>query len=191
MYMKSTLLDGAVDENPTLQAAAQIIVEELEERGVEVVRFELRKIEIAPCQGCFGCWVKTPGRCLVEDASWEITENLVQSGLAVLLTPVTFGGYSSELKKALDRAIGCVSPSFTKIAGETHHRRRYPKSPKLLGIGINKPHHREDEQIFKTLVSRNALNLHSPAWTTAVLTEGITDERITHSIAECLSELEL
>lgn len=39
-------------------------------------------------------------------------------------------------KKGLDRLIGLVSPFFTKIAGETHHRPRYDRYPALLAVGV-------------------------------------------------------
>ena len=39
---------------------------------------------------------------------------------------------------------------------------RYARSPLLIGVGLLSNPDEESEQIFKTLVARNAINLHSP-----------------------------
>ena len=82
--------------------------------------------------------------------------------LLVFLTHVTFGGYSSELKKAVDRLIPLLSPFFVKIGREIHHRPRYPRYPPILGVGLLPVPDQEKEKIFRTLVERNAVNYHSP-----------------------------
>lgn len=133
--MRAVLLDGAKERENTFELIHHILVQEVRSRDFQLVTFRLRTLEIAPCQGCFGCWTRTPGKCLVDDTSQEIARQLAESDLLVLLTSVTFGGYSSELKKALDRQICLISPFFSKIEGETHHRRRYPSSPRLIAIG--------------------------------------------------------
>ncbi|MHA2001037.1 MAG: hypothetical protein ACTSVU_02975 [Promethearchaeota archaeon] len=56
----------------------------------------------------------------------------------IYFTPITFGGYSSTLKKALDRQICILSPYFRKVNGEIHHKKRYNKYPSLIGIGYQK-----------------------------------------------------
>ncbi len=78
----------------------------------------LRDIDIAPCVGCFGCWLQTPGISLIDDAAREVTRKIMGSDLVAYVTPITFGGYLSDLKKALDRSIGLISPFFTRIGGE-------------------------------------------------------------------------
>jgi len=48
-------------------------------------------MQIAACVGCFGCWVKTPGNCVIDDYGRETTRKAIQSDLMVGLIPVTFG----------------------------------------------------------------------------------------------------
>ena len=62
---------------------------------------------------------------------------LVHSDLVVFLTPVTFGGYSSELKKALDHVIPILQPFMQKRGGETRHPQRYVRRRDLLVIGTS------------------------------------------------------
>jgi multimeric flavodoxin WrbA len=160
--MNAVILDGSLQNDEIYDNIRSSIAQELGNNWT-VESFVLRDMKIAHCMGCFGCWVKTPGMCVMKDDSAKIDKAVVNSDLLIFLTPITFGGYSSELKKALDRIICIVSPFFTTINGETHHKPRYAKHPKLIGIGILPERDDESEQIFSELIHRNAVNLHAPA----------------------------
>ena len=134
-----------------------------------MTNWTLRDEKIAYCLGCFECWTKTPGLCRIDDTGREVVESIIGGDLVIYLTPITFGGYSSELKKAVDRSIGLLSPFFTRIDGEVHHQARYDRYPSLLGIGVLPASHPVQEQIFDTLVGRNAINLHAPRHCSLVL----------------------
>jgi hypothetical protein len=101
--------------------------------------------------------------CRIDDTGRSVAASLINSDLVVYLTPVTFGGYSSELKKALDRSICLILPFFTRIDGEVHHQPRYECYPSLLGLGVLPAPDLEQERIFARLVERNAINLHAPS----------------------------
>ena len=117
-------------------------------------------MDIQPCRGCFSCWVKTPGRCIIQGDDQEaILRATAASDLVIWLTPITFGGYAPELKKALDRIIPVLLPFFIKIRGETHHPLRYPRQRRLLAIGTQKQEDADSEAVFRRLVRRNALNM--------------------------------
>ncbi len=166
--MRASILNGSEKDDPAAEALHEILLHELETLDYKVEPFILRELDIRRCVGCFGCWVQTPGLCLVDDASRTIARAISQSDLVIYLTPVTFGGYSSQLKKVLDRSIGIVSPFFTQIGGETHHRPRYERYPRLLGLGLLPMPDAESERIFTTLVGRNAINMHAPAYSAGV-----------------------
>jgi len=114
----------------------EIIAQELRAAGFVPEILLLRDLDIAPCVGCFGCWIRTPGECVIPDAGRDVAKTVIRSDLTVFLTSVTFGGYSSELKKAVDRLIPLVSPYFRRVGGEVHHRPRYRCHPRLLGVGL-------------------------------------------------------
>ena len=161
--MRALILNGGragEGSDEIVQTAAR---HELESSGWEVEPLVLRDIRIRPCLGCFGCWTQTPGVCLQDDFAHDIAAKFIRSDLAVLLTPVTFGGYSYELKKALDRCICLISPLFRRIDGQMRHEPRYDRYPRLMGIGVMPHPNHESEEIFKALVGRNATNMHSPA----------------------------
>jgi len=161
--MKAVILNGSNDDESPLNICGNIVAEKLKRNEYEVEMIELRNKKVATCIGCFGCWLKTPGQCILNDEGREIAKAVAISDLLILLSPVTFGGYSFQLKKILDRLIPNLLPLFTKINGEIHHKYRYEKKPKLLVFGHLQEFDEESERIFKALVGRNALNMHSPA----------------------------
>ena len=167
--MRAVILDGTRNGREAETRAREVLVSEVETRVDEVTTFPLREMNIRHCLGCFGCWIKTPGECVISDAACDIARAVVQSDLVVYLTPITFGGYSSELKKALDRVICTIAPDFTTINGETHHRRRYKRYPRLLGVGLLDHADDQSERIFRALIGRNAINMHAPASASAVV----------------------
>jgi len=113
--------------------------------------------------------VQTPGVCVINDAGRDVAKAVIQSDLVVWLTPVTFGGYSSQLKKAVDKLICNISPFFVKIDGEIHHQPRYERYPRLMGVGVLPQADEESgrtkdvRRIFTALVDRNAINMYAPA----------------------------
>ena len=161
--MRAVILNGSFAGDQTCAAVETELVSALAGLGCEVECLRLRDLTIAYCKGCFGCWVKTPGVCPTRDDAGTVTRSFVRSDLVILVTPVVFGGYSSELKKALDRSAGIVLPFFTRINGEVHHKARYQRYPALLAIGVVDRPDEAEERIFATLVSRNAINFHAPA----------------------------
>jgi hypothetical protein len=161
--MRAVILNGTRRGEAFGERAQAVLGEELSARAWSVDPWILRDIEIEPCRGCFECWVRTPGLCARSEAANRIASAVIGSDLTVFLTPVTFGGYSSELKKAVDHLIPLLSPIFRRVRGEVHHRPRYSRYPDLLGVGLSRAADPEAEEIFKRLLARNALNFYSPA----------------------------
>jgi multimeric flavodoxin WrbA len=192
MSMKALLLDGAREgDGPALAALREIVVRELEDRGWQVQAMRLREMDIAPCLGCFGCWTKTPGSCLQDDAGCEVLRATARSELVIYLTPVVFGGYSPELKKALDRSVAFLLPFFKKIHGETHHELRYGHGFRLVAVGVLGEANEEAEQLFLTLARRNALNVHPPAYAAGVVLSGQGAEEMREKVRGLLARAEV
>jgi len=116
--------------------------------------------EIKPCMGCFACWTKTPGVCIIKDDAQKIVKNMIQSDTFVLITPITFGGYGPFVKNVMDRNISIVLPFFQEINGEMHHAPRYQKYPDLIVIGLSNHSNEAEIKTFKEIVKANAINFH-------------------------------
>jgi multimeric flavodoxin WrbA len=191
---RTLVLNGALPGDEKLAPVEEALLAMLRDTGTLVRDIQLRDIPLAYCQGCFECWVKTPGLCKTDgDAGREITGAMIGSDLMVLLTPVTFGGYSSEIKKAMDRSICMVSPFFRRVDGEVHHRRRYRRYPALAAVGVLREPDAEQERIFRTLVERNALNFDSPVTAVCILPADappkVIDDRLASSLEPVLGHL--
>lgn len=169
--MRAVILNGARHEEDSGARAQKVLVAELSARAYDVDAFVLRRLEIEPCRGCFECWVRTPGICNRSEIANQIASAVIRSDLTVLLTPITFGGYSSELKKAMDHLIPLIAPTFIRLRGEVHHAPRYPRYPALLSVGLSRTADPEAEEVFTRLLARNALNFHSPAHAAWVVPE--------------------
>jgi multimeric flavodoxin WrbA len=160
--MKALFLKGspAAGQDPLSNRAAAAVMAAMKARGWQTKAFALAGMEIKPCRGCFSCWVKTPGICVIKDDGQEpILRAWADADLIAMLTPITFGGYAPELKKALDRIIPVLLPFFIKIRGETQHPQRYPQQRRLLAIGTQRQEDADSETVFRCLVQRNALNM--------------------------------
>ncbi len=93
--MKIIHLDGNRISNTFDDAIGAAVA--LTENGHAVSTFVLRDVKIPRCTGCFGCWVKTPGRCVSNDASREISSAVTKSDLVVFASPVLMGFTSALL----------------------------------------------------------------------------------------------
>lgn len=189
--MKVTVLDGAHEDGTLVDDVLAMILDDLGQKGWQVGALILRELDIRHCIGCFGCWVRTPGVCVIDDVGRAVARASIQSDLVVWLTPVTFGGYSSQLKKALDRTLGLISPFFTKIDGEVHHKPRYERYPRVMAVGVLPQADAESERIFKTLVGRNAINFYAPAHAASVVWQDQGPDLIRQEIEAALAAVEV
>lgn len=112
------------------------------------------------CIGCFGCWLKTPGRCVIQDDYQCMGETLAKAEELLIISRATFGSYSSAIKNVLDRSISYVSPYFVIRKGEMHHKERYHKNLVLSAIFYGEDMTDAEKQTAKGLVEANALNLN-------------------------------
>jgi multimeric flavodoxin WrbA len=189
--MKALILIGSKSDDSESAKIHEIMLEELKKLNWDETSIVLEDKNIAYCTGCFGCWVQTPGECVIKDYEETIVRKMVHSDLIIYITPIVFGGYSSILKKALDRQISRVLPYFTKIDGEVHHKKRYEKEQSLLGIGILDKPDTEKEEVFKTLVARNSINMWSPYQQAMIYTRGQDSLDFVNNFNKALREVEV
>ena len=173
------------------RSVKEAVRRESQARGQAVTAFDLDGMDIRPCLGCFGCWVKHPGTCAIKDDEAQVLKAYVRSDVIVWLTPVTFGGYAPALKKALDRIIPSALPFFIKSHGEIHHPPRYDGRKRLIVLGTQPQPDDEAEKIFRDLVGRNALNLNPVGMGVAVLSEGQNEAAVDEAVRNVFEQAEV
>lgn len=83
--------------------------------------------KISPCVGCYGCWIKTPGQCVLHDGWEHMGWRIAQCDELVLVSRCVYGGVSPFVKNVLDRSIPYLHPDFVRINGQMHHKQRDEK----------------------------------------------------------------
>ncbi len=87
------------------------------------------KSDIEPCRGCFACWTKTPGRCVIRDDMAELTEKYINADVVLWSFPLYYFGMPSQMKAFLDRLLPTNLPFMTVNEDETSgHPPRYDLS---------------------------------------------------------------
>ena len=187
--MKAILLDGSQADDVMGGRVSAALSQELQARGWEVEHILLREQKIGNCAGDFFCWIRNPGMCNVNDDNRSIAAAVVHSDLMVYLTPVTFGGYSSTLKRMVDHQIQNILPYFSNYEGETHHQKRYASYPDFLAIGWMPQPDSSAEAVFRQLCSRNAINFYAKKAVCAVLYTSQPEVKIESALQSRLDDL--
>jgi multimeric flavodoxin WrbA len=188
--MKALILDGSYGNDPTGERVLSYQKNELHLGGWEVEHVLLRQRKIGNCAGDFFCWIRNPGLCNIDDDNRRIAQAVTGCDLLVYLTPVTFGGYSSLLKRMIDHLTQNNLPFFRLVDGEVHHPPRYSYNPKLLVIGWMGIPESVEETIFQHLVRRNAINMHFSTSVSRVVYANQLDEDLVAAVRTSLEEVE-
>lgn len=112
------------------------------------------------CIGCFGCWIKTPGTCVIRDKYGDMGELLSKCNEVTLISKCVYGSFSPFIKNVLDRSISYVHPYFKIKNGEMHHRRRYKNNVNLNVIFYGDSITEKEENTAKGIVKANCINLY-------------------------------
>ena len=114
--------------------------------------------EIHTCVGCFGCWVKTPGKCVIKDGYEDVGAQLSKCDELVLVSRCTYGVTSPFVKNISDRAISYVHPYFETRNGELHHKRRYDNVIKVTAYFYGEDITEAEKETARRFVAANAVN---------------------------------
>lgn len=159
--MKITILNGNPNaDNVKFDNYLKELSDLLKSRKHTVTIFKLRETDIRYCIGCFGCWVKTPGECIVADGSRDICREYINSDFVLFASPIIMGFTSALLKKAHDKLIPLIHPYLEIVQNEFHHLSRYDKYP-LIGLLLEKEKgtDEEDIKIISDIYMRDVINL--------------------------------
>ena len=136
----------------------------------EIKYIDLSSLKIANCTGCFGCWTRTPGKCVMRDDATRVYPYIAASDTVLYVSRVKYGGYDVVMKRMLERAIPVQQAFIRIVKGETHHVQRavVPKRATIVAYGDIEP---EERTIFERLVARNASNMSFESYEIRFVTE--------------------
>lgn len=117
-----------------------------------------KKESINNCIGCFGCWVKTPSKCVINNSYENMGEYFSKSEEIIIISKCVYGGFSPFVKNILDRSISYVHPYFKMRNNEMHHKRRYYNIIKLTVWFYGENITLEEKETANKLINANAIN---------------------------------
>ena len=80
----------------------------------EVHIVHVREKHIAPCQGCFACWQRGDGHCVINDDQNAILDLYRSADVIIWSFPLYCYGMPSPLKAVLDRTIPLVKMTMVQ-----------------------------------------------------------------------------
>ncbi|MDR1688921.1 MAG: flavodoxin family protein [Clostridiales bacterium] len=83
---------------------------------------------IKPCSGCFACWNKTTGKCVLNDGMAEILSKLVAADVVIWSFPLYYFGVPGGLKNLIDRQLPLNLPFMAAESENGAHPARYDMS---------------------------------------------------------------
>ena len=116
---------------------------------------------IRPCYGCFGCWNRTPGQCVIKDGFNDMGSLIHHAEEVTIISRYTYGGFSSGIKNMIDRCLGYVLPQFEVTEGETHHQKRYDEVKEFTFIFYGNDLHENRRSLARRYVTAMCANFRS------------------------------
>ena len=118
--MKILVLNGSPKEKSDTFRMTEAFLKGLNRNGEHEVNV-IRVIDkdIAPCQGCFGCWERMDGHCVIEDDQNAILDIYREADIIIWSFPLYCYGMPSHLKAFLDRTIPLVKMKMVQTEDGT------------------------------------------------------------------------
>lgn len=97
------ILNGSPRSHGNTEEMAVHFQEGAEEAGHRVSRFDLHKLHIKPCLGCYGCAEKKGNPCIQKDDMQAIYPVYRKADALVLASPLYYWSFTGLFKTAFDR----------------------------------------------------------------------------------------
>ena len=137
-------------------------IENLYDETLKIIHLEDQSI--AACIGCWNCWLKTPGICVMNDQMSELYPDYVNSHTLILLLDTAQGFINHQAKAFLDRSIPHHHPYIELVDGECHHVARYERYPDIVFYFDTAGLTNKEEQVIEDYLYRTAYHFRSKAY---------------------------
>lgn len=178
--MKICLFNGMSGDNNI----EEMIISNLDNH--DVTHLNLREMNIGYCRCCDGC--SKLGRCVQNDEGGHVVESYKESEIIIFLTPVRYGAYSKELKKAVDRLLPIGDSQLLVKGGYMIHRIMYNNKNAVV-IGVLDKKNYEAEGAFNSLVRANYYNMDWKEYRSLILHRDLKDMELENKVKSVLMEV--
>ena len=129
--MKLLVLNGITEEKQYEDFESALEENVLNNTKLDIEYFRLRDMNIHYCTGCWSCWMKTSGKCAIQDDFEQVLSRIPNADKILYVSPVILGYETALLKRCKDRSIPVIHPYIRIYKGELHHKLRYKKMPQI------------------------------------------------------------
>ena len=121
--MKILVLNGSPKKKSDTFRLTQAFLKGLERAGEQEIHVvNVIEKKIAPCTGCFGCWQRLDGHCVIDDDQNGILDLYRDAELIIWSFPLYCYGMPSHLKAVLDRTIPLIKMKMVQDeSGRVRH----------------------------------------------------------------------
>ena len=89
---------------------------------------DISKEDVQGCRGCFSCWEKTPGKCIIGDGMCDILPKIIAADIVIWSFPLYSCSFPGKMKCFMDRMLPLALPFMDKDAKSGGHPMRHDLS---------------------------------------------------------------
>ncbi|MBU2549274.1 MAG: flavodoxin family protein [Proteobacteria bacterium] len=113
--------------------------------GASTELLYVKDLDVNPCQGCFNCHMKTPGRCIFQDDMPGVLEKMKAAEILVFAAPLYVFSVPAQFKAFLDRLMVLGDLKLDFVDGIVVHPPRWTdiqwKWVVISNAGFPEPEH--------------------------------------------------
>lgn len=131
--MKVIVFNGSpAGKNSAPNVIAEAFLRGAERAGAETANVFLAEHQIEQCRGCFTCWFRTPGTCVLRDDMGELLRQYSEADIVCFGTPVYTWNMTALLKNFTDRLCPLKSPRIVQELGNFDLSDAKPRTQKFV-----------------------------------------------------------
>lgn len=171
--MKILVINGSPKgNNSNTMKITNKFVEGLNSVENTVTILNTNELKINGCRGCFNCWTKTPGKCVINDDMNRVMQEYIESDLIIWSFPLYYFSMPSQTKALLDRLLPLNLPFMDKNKndGASHVERYNMDNKKYVLISTCGFHSRENN--YEALIKQFEILYGKEGFSKIICTEG-------------------